>query len=149
MSVSLREHPFRPWQELADYEAAHAASLGSFGATAVFVGTMRDFNEDERVTRMHLEHYPGMTEKHLQAIHDEAMQNWPLQAALIVHRVGDVVPGEAIVLVAAWSAHRAAAFDATRFIMEDLKSRAPFWKKETLVDDATRWVEKNTPGYSN
>jgi molybdopterin synthase catalytic subunit len=89
-----------------------------------------------------------MTEKHLNAIRDSAMQRWPLQEALIIHRIGEVRPGDTIVLVAVWSAHRAAAFDACRFIMEDLKSKAPLWKKETLRN-GERWVDSNTPGFSN
>jgi molybdopterin synthase catalytic subunit len=106
---------------------------------------MRDLNEGDEVTAMTLEHYPGMTEKHLEKILQQAEQQWPLMDSLIIHRVGEVLPDDTIVLVAVWSAHRASAYDANRFIMEELKSSAPFWKKETLVD-GTRWVEKNTPG---
>ncbi|MGD8483625.1 MAG: molybdenum cofactor biosynthesis protein MoaE, partial [Thioalkalispiraceae bacterium] len=116
-----------------------------YGATAVFVGSMRDFNEGDDVQKMWLEHYPGMTEKHLEKIAHEAMQKWDLLDVLLVHRVGEIGPGEPIVLVAAWSAHRAAAFEASRYLMEELKSRAPFWKKEQL-DNSSRWVAKNTPG---
>ena len=115
-------------------------------ATAVFVGTMRDVNESARVERMVLEHYPGMTEKHLQAICGQAAEKWDVIDTLVLHRVGDVYPGDPIVLVVVWSAHRKDAYEANRVIMEDLKSRAPFWTKETL-DDGERWVEKNTPGY--
>ena len=136
-----------PWQLTQQFQQQLTA--GSFGATASFVGTMRDFNENDDVRGMRLEHYPGMTESQLQVIIDEAKQQWPLQEALIVHRVGDILPGEPIVLVVCWSAHRAAAFDACRFLMEALKSRAPFWKKETLADNSERWVEKNTDGYSS
>ena len=96
---------------------------------------------------MTLEHYPGMTEKHLAAILDEARGRYALIDALIVHRVGRILPTDPIVLTAAWSAHRKDAFEACRFLMEALKSRAPFWKKETLADGGERWVEKNTPGY--
>ncbi len=143
MSVALHPAPFDPWRTLGEFEAGGGAPPGKFGATAAFVGTMRDFNEGDDVRAMFLDHYPGMTEKHLEAIRAEAMERWPLDAALIHHRVGNVEPGDPIVLVAVWSAHRAAAFEACRFIMEDLKSRAPFWKKETLVE-GERWVEKNT-----
>jgi len=108
---------------------------------------MRDFNEGDDVTGMTLEHYPGMTEAQLQMIIDEACEQWILDDVLIVHRVGPLLPGDPIVLVACWSAHRAAAFDACRHLMEALKSRAPFWKKETLKDQSDRWVEKNTDGY--
>ena len=95
---------------------------------------------------MTLEHYPGMTEKELGRIVDEAQQQWALLDVLVIHRVGDLLPNDPIVLVAVWSAHRKDAFEACRHIMEALKSRAPFWKKEQL-DNAFRWVEKNTDGY--
>ena len=147
-SIRIVKDSFDPWQELTRYQAEKLVP-GQFGATATFVGTMRDFNEGDDVTGMTLEHYPGMTEAQLEQICDEALQQWPLEHALIVHRVGDILPGEPIVLVACWSAHRAAAFDACRHLMEALKSRAPFWKKETLVDQSHRWVEKNTDGYSS
>lgn len=146
--IEIRAQAFDPWQEIPAYQAAHPELKTKAGASAVFVGTMRDFNQDERVDTLFLEHYPGMTDKHLTAIRDEAMQRWPLLGAMIVHRIGEVHPGDPIVLVAVWSAHRAAAFEACRFIMEDLKSKAPFWKKETL-QQGERWVESNTPGYSN
>lgn len=147
MSVIIVDEPFDPWQVLQKHQQSHLV-CGEFGATATFVGTMRDFNEGDDVQAMTLEHYPGMTENQLQLIIDEAGSQWPLQESLIVHRVGDILPGQPIVLVACWSAHRAAAFDACRFLMEALKSRAPFWKKETLADQSHRWVEKNTDGYS-
>ena len=146
--IEVRHGELLPWRELASFEENNQQLLGKAGACATFVGTMRDFNEGDEVSGMFLEHYPGMTEKHLAAIREQAMNQWPLLEALIVHRIGTIAPGDAIVLVATWSAHRAAAFDASRFIMEDLKSRAPFWKKETLTD-GERWVERNTPGYSN
>lgn len=143
MRVDLRADSFEPYQALQDYQ--EQLTTGQYGATSVFVGSMRDFNEGDDVKKMWLEHYPGMTEKHLQAIADEALQQWDLQDILLVHRVGEINPGDPIVLVATWSAHRAAAFDATRYLMEELKSRAPFWKKEQL-DSSSRWVDKNTPG---
>jgi len=87
-----------------------------------------------------------MTEKQLGDIIDDARARWDIIDALIVHRVGDIFPGHPIVLTVVCSAHRAAAFDACRFLMEALKSRATFWKKETLADGQQRWVEKNTPG---
>ena len=144
MGIRLSQIPFEPALELAQFEATLPA--GSFGATASFVGTMRDHNEGDSVSAMTLEHYPGMTEKELAAVVDEARQKWPIIDALIVHRVGDILPGQPIVLTAVWSAHRGAAFDACRFLMEALKSRATFWKKETLANGTSRWVEKNTPG---
>lgn len=148
MAVEIIDSLFDPWRALHSHQQASLKS-GEYGATATFVGTMRDFNEGDDVQAMTLEHYPGMTENQLQLIIDDAEDQWPLQETLIIHRVGDIHPGEPIVLVACWSAHRAAAFDACRFLMEALKSRAPFWKKETLKDQSHRWVEKNTDGYSH
>jgi molybdopterin synthase catalytic subunit len=107
---------------------------------------MRHHNEGDEVTAMTLEHYPGMTEKQLEDVILEAHTQWDIIDALIAHRVGDIRPGNPIVLTAVCSAHRAAAFDACRFLMEALKSRATFWKKETLSNGESRWVEKNTPG---
>ncbi len=146
-SVRVIAGAFDPWCELSNYQNNHL-TVGQYGATATFVGTMRDFNDGDDVTAMTLEHYPGMTEAQLQRIIDEAKGQWALENALIVHRVGLINPGDPIVLVACWSAHRAAAFDACRHLMEALKSSAPFWKKETLQDQSHRWVEKNTDGYS-
>ena len=145
MGVLIKAAAFDPSAELIQYESS-TLSAGSFGATASFTGTMRDFNEGEPVSAMTLEHYPGMTEKQLEEIIAEAKSQWDIIDALIVHRIGDILPGQPIVLTAVWSAHRAAAFDACRFLMEALKSRATFWKKETLNDGNQRWVEKNTPG---
>ena len=147
MAIKIYSEPFDPWQEIKDYQAAHPEMAGNFGATNVFIGTMRDFNEGDEVLGMTLEHYPGMTEKHLQDIVDEAENKWPVINALVVHRVGDILPSDPIVLVAIWTSHRGDAFDASRYIMEALKSRAPFWKKERLQSDQHRWVEKNTDGY--
>ena len=145
MEVAILPEPFDPWAELVAYQARRTELAGQFGATAVFVGTMRDMNEGQGVETMTLEHYPGMTERQLHAILDEAAGQWPLLDALVMHRVGAMCPADPIVLVAVWSAHRGAAFDASRHIMEALKSRAPFWKKESGVA-GERWVEKNTPG---
>lgn len=146
-NVQIKPTAFDPWQLTQQFQESKLAT-GEFGATASFVGTMRDFNENDDVKAMTLEHYPGMTESQLQAIINDAQQQWPLLESLIVHRVGNIAPGDPIVLVVCWSAHRAAAFDACRFLMEALKSRAPFWKKETLADNSQRWVEKNTDGHS-
>lgn len=145
MRVEVRAKGFQPYQALQHYQEEELGAPGSFGATTVFVGTMRDFNEGEAVTAMRLEHYPGMTEQHLQAIAETALARWDILDVLLIHRVGEIRPGEPIVLVGVWSAHRAAAFEACRFIIEDLKARAPFWKKETL-ETRERWVETNTPG---
>jgi len=107
---------------------------------------MRDFNENETVRHMFLDHYPGMTERQLEKIVEEARTRWRFLDALVIHRVGEILPDQPIVLVAVWSSHRGAAFDACRYIMEELKSRVPFWKKETL-EEGERWVEKNSSGY--
>lgn len=144
MPVELRDAPFDPWQALVEYQAARLRP-GEFGATAAFVGTMRDFNEGEPVAGMFLEHYPGMTERQLESIVEECRARHALLDVLVLHRVGAITPGEPIVLVAAWSAHRAAAFAVCRALMEALKSRAPFWKREDTAAGG-RWVETNTPG---
>ncbi len=146
MSVLIVEGDFDPFKALQSHQ--QLLTSGQFGACASFVGTMRDFNEGDAVTGMTLEHYPGMTEKQLTAIADRAHTQWNLIDTLIVHRVGEIHPSDAIVLTAVWSAHRAAAFEACRYLMEALKSEAPFWKKETLADNSTRWVEHNTPGHT-
>lgn len=146
MTIAILTEPFSPWQMLADHESGTRA--GSVGACASFVGTMRDFNEGDDVIGMTLEHYEGMTEKQLHAIVERAGEKWSLLDTLIVHRVGEIRPGEPIVLTAVWSAHRADAFEACRYLMESLKSEATFWKKEHLKDDTERWVAGNTPGYT-
>jgi molybdopterin synthase catalytic subunit len=145
MAVEIRSQEFEPYQEVSAYQREVLRAAGKYGATAVFVGSMRDFNEGEEVRAMSLEHYPGMTEKYLEKISLEARQRWDLIDSLIIHRVGDLRPNDPIVLVAVWSAHRAAAFEASRYLMEELKSRAPFWKKE-IFTEGSRWVEKNTAG---
>jgi len=147
MKIQLHPDSFNPWQELQDYQQQRLSKQqGEFGATASFVGTMRDFNEGDQVSAMTLEYYPGMTEKQLGKIADDAQQRWELIDVLIEHRVGEIKPGQPIVLVAVWSIHRGNAFDACRFVMEELKHHAPFWKKEVL-EEQSRWVESNTDGY--
>ncbi len=146
MRIELREAPFEPYAELARFQAAHREQRGKLGATSIFIGAMRDFNEGETVRELWLEHYPGMTERELARILAEAGQRWPIVQALLLHRIGRIQPDETIVLVATWSAHRAAALEATRYLIEELKHRAPFWKKETLNPHTVRWVERNTPG---
>jgi molybdopterin synthase catalytic subunit len=110
------------------------------GAVVTFVGTVRDINDGDAVTTLELEHYPGMTEKALEAIEAEARERFDVRGIAIVHRVGPLAPGDPIVLVAVTSAHRGAAFDACRFVMDYLKTRAPFWKKER-TPQGERWVE--------
>jgi len=106
----------------------------------VFVGLVRDLNEGDNVSTMSLEHYPGMTEKSIQAIVDEAARRWNVIDATVVHRIGELKPADRIVLVAVASSHRGEAFAACEFIMDYLKTRAPFWKKEQTPQGA-RWVE--------
>ncbi|WP_428353413.1 molybdenum cofactor biosynthesis protein MoaE [Methyloprofundus sp.] len=137
---------FDPFTEVQCYQQQFLQA-GQFGATNLFIGTMRDFNAGDSVKGMNLEHYPGMTEKQLAKVVAEAGDRWSLLDALVIHRVGDVYPDDVLVLVAIWSVHRGDAFDASRFIMEQLKSSVPFWKKEILADDNSRWVAKNTDGY--
>ncbi|MEO4049080.1 molybdopterin synthase catalytic subunit MoaE [Pseudomonas sp. CAU 1711] len=136
MGVRVQAEAFSPGAEL---DALHAANLG-IGAVAGFVGYVRDFNDGQDVRGMFLEHYPGMTEKALEQIAAEAAERWPLLRVEILHRVGRLEPGEPIVFVGTASAHRQAAFDACNFVMDYLKTRAPFWKKEDTADGA-RWVE--------
>ncbi|GAB6039690.1 molybdenum cofactor biosynthesis protein MoaE [Endothiovibrio diazotrophicus] len=145
MTIEIRTTPFDPYAEASTYQASRPEIAGKHGATALFVGTMREFNEGSEVTGMTLEHYPGMTEKYLEKIATEATERWGVIESLILHRVGPLQPDEPIVLVAVWSAHRREAFEACRWLMEELKSKAPFWKKETL-EGGERWVEHNTPG---
>ena len=110
------------------------------GAVASFIGVVRDLNEGDHVAEMTLEHYPGMTEKALEKIVAEARSRWDFYDALVVHRVGILKPGDQIVLVVVTGAHRGEAFEACEFLMDYLKTRAPFWKKERTPDGA-RWVE--------
>jgi len=117
-----------------------SAQNKGIGAIASFVGLVRDLNEGDQVATMTLEHYPGMTERALQEIAHEAQMRWPLQGITIIHRVGLLQPADQIVLVLTASAHRHAAFESAEFIMDYLKSKAPFWKKEETPDGA-RWVD--------
>ena len=136
MGVRVQTQAFDPGAEL---NALHASNLG-IGAVVSFVGYVRDFNDGQPVAGMLLEHYPGMTEKALAGIEAEARVRWPLLTVEIIHRVGALEPGEPIVFVGTSSAHRQAAFDACAFIMDYLKTRAPFWKKER-TPEGERWVE--------
>ncbi len=111
------------------------------GAIVTFTGTVRREGKDKPIRSLTLEHYPGMTEKELARIEAEAAGRWPLQASLIVHRCGRLEPGDNIVLVVTASSHRQAAFEAAQFLMDYLKTSAPFWKKEEPAEGAERWVE--------
>lgn len=147
MTIQLSEQRLEPWRILQDHQSTQFSMTGKHGATSIFVGTMRDFNQGDGVTSMVLEHYPGMTEKILHDIVAQAELQWQVLDSLVVHRIGTVYPDEVLVVVAVWAAHRGDAFDASRYIMEQLKHRAPFWKKETLASGKQRWVEKNSAGY--
>lgn len=120
---------FEPFNTGAELDRL-TASRTDIGAVATFVGYVRDFNERPDVIALTLEHYPRMTEQQLMQITELAADRWPLLAGTIIHRVGRLEPGDPIVLVAVASAHRQAAFDACNFIMDYLKTKAPFWKKE-------------------
>lgn len=134
MSVRVQNEDFDVGAE------SRALQADNVGAIALFVGTVRGMSSDQGVTAMTLEHYPGMTEQELDRIEAEAISRWPLENVTIIHRVGRLVAGDQIVLVAAASAHRQAAFDAAQFIMDFLKTDAPFWKAEER-GDVTSWVD--------
>ena len=134
--IRVQEQPF----DLAEELGALRQGNHAIGGTAIFLGSVRDLNLGEQVSAMTLEHYPGMTEKELARIEEEARSRWPLQASLIVHRIGTLLPGDNIVLVITASAHREAAFEAARFLMDYLKTSAPFWKREK-GPDGEHWVE--------
>ena len=126
-----------------DFNAAdesRALSSHAVGAIAMFVGTVRSDGDDDPVTAMTLEHYPGMTEAEIARIQQQASDRWPLLGTTVIHRVGRLLPGDQIVLVAVASAHRQAAFDAANYIMDFLKTEAPFWKAEERGDIVT-WVD--------
>lgn len=143
MKIEVTPNKFNPWASLQAYEDTLKTNSGQWGALATFVGTMRDYNEGDTVQAMFLEHYPGMTEKYLLKISETALQRWELFDTLIIHRIGDMQPGDTIVLVAVWAGHRTPALSAVHFLIEELKLKAPFWKRETLNFGA-RWVTQNT-----
>jgi len=136
--VSIQTEDF----DLSAEVAALRAGDGGVGAVASFVGTVRDRHRGApgEVSAMALEHYPGMTEKAIEAMIDEAMRRFDIRGARVVHRVGPLAPGDQIVLVVVSSAHRGPAFQACEFLMDYLKTQAPFWKKETTPEGA-RWVD--------
>jgi molybdopterin synthase catalytic subunit len=136
MPVRVQTGDFDVARELATLRG-HDARVG---AVAAFIGTVRDVGEAARIEAMTLEHYPGMTEKALAGIVDEAKARWDIVDALVIHRVGELKPADQIVLVGVTSAHRGDAFAACEFIMDYLKTRAPFWKKEQTPEGA-RWVD--------
>ena len=135
VAIRVQREDFDIGAEVARLQAGRT----DIGAIVTFTGTVRGDNAG--VTAMTLEHYPGMTEVELARVEAEAAARWPLQASLVVHRVGTLRPGDNIVLVVTASAHRQAAFAAAEFLMDYLKTRAPFWKKELGADGRERWVE--------
>jgi molybdopterin synthase catalytic subunit len=136
VSVSVQEADFDVGAETAALTAGDARA----GAVASFVGLVRDVNDGAGVSEMTLEHYPGMTEKALEAIVAEAKARWDIYAVRVIHRVGRLLPCDRIVFVAVSSAHRGEAFAACEFIMDYLKTKAPFWKREVTPEGA-RWVD--------
>ena len=136
MPVRVQTHDFDLTTEIAQLRA----DTPKVGAVVTFVGTVRDLNEGEHVAEMELEHYPGMTEKALEDIVNQAKSRWDIFDALVIHRVGPLKPLEQIVLVAVTSAHRGEALLACEFIIDYLKTLAPFWKKEQTPTGA-RWVD--------
>ncbi len=126
--------------DLSTEVAALRAGDAGVGAVASFIGTVRDRSDGSGVSAMELEHYPGMTERSIEAMIDEAFRRFDIRGARVVHRVGPLLPLDQIVLVAVSSAHRGQAFQACEFLMDYLKTQAPFWKKETTPEGA-RWVD--------
>ena len=135
MPVRIQTEDF----DLSTEIAALRAGRAGVGAVVSFVGTVRDINQGTGVSSLTLEHYPGMTDKSLQEIVAQAKSRWQLDEVLVIHRVGPLLPLEQIVLVAVSSAHRGEAFEACEFVMDWLKTRAPFWKKEA-TPQGERWV---------
>jgi molybdopterin synthase catalytic subunit len=136
LSVSVQEADF-------DFKHEHVQLVSGdkgVGAVVAFIGMVRDLNLADDVVALELEHYPGMTEKSLMRIAEQAAQRWSLQAARIVHRVGKMYPGDQIVMVLTASAHRGDAYEANQFMMDYLKTEAPFWKKE-WTPEGPRWIE--------
>ena len=136
MTIRVQAEDFDVAREIAAMRAGDAR----VGAVASFIGTVRDVNDAATVSTLTLEHYPGMTEKALETIVGEARARFDIFDALVIHRVGELRPTDQIVLVVVTGAHREAAFDACRFLMDYLKTRAPFWKKEQTPTGA-RWVD--------
>jgi len=136
MTVRIQAEDFDINAEIAALRAGNAR----VGAVASFIGVVRDLNDGDSVSRMTLEHYPGMTEKSIEAIITQARGRWRVLDALVIHRVGELNPTDQIVLVVVTSEHRGDAFAACEFIMDYLKTQAPFWKKEQTAGGA-RWVD--------
>jgi molybdopterin synthase catalytic subunit len=137
MTVSIQPQPFDTSAEVRKLTAGRT----DIGAIVTFTGTVRGEAKGRAITQMELEHYPGMTERELERVEALARERWPLQGVRIVHRIGVLKPGDEIVLVVTASAHRQAAFAAAEFLMDYLKTSAPFWKKETGADGVGNWVD--------
>lgn len=137
MSVRIQHEDF----DIAAEIAALTRGRTDIGAIVSFAGLVRGTVAGRALVSLSLEHYPGMTETELERVEADAQSRWPLQASLIVHRIGELPPGANIVLVVTASAHRQAAFEAAEFLMDYLKTRAPFWKKEVFADGETHWVD--------
>lgn len=134
--IRVQAEPFDVGAEMAAFSGGRTDA----GAIASFTGLVRDHHKGRRIYAMTLEHYPGMTEQELARIDEEAQKRWPLSSSLIIHRYGRMLPGEPIVLVLTSSAHREAALEACAFLMDWLKTQAPFWKLEE-TDEGENWVE--------
>ena len=154
--IRVQREDFDPGRELE----ALTAGNHKVGGLAMFVGLVRDMAQGEAVGAMTLEHYPGMTEKMLAEVEQEARERWPLEASLVIHRYGRLEPGERIVMVACASAHREAALEACSFLIDWLKTKAPFWKleegqaganwveaRDSDEAAARRWSENDTKGH--
>ena len=137
VEIRIQETPLDALAEIAPVYAGRP----TVGGVVSFIGLMREMNQGDAVSGMTLEHYPGMTEKALVTIVGEAGERWSIDAVRVIHRVGSLEPQDPIVLVAVASAHRGEAFRACEFIIDYLKTRAPFWKREQTVDGKSRWVE--------
>ncbi len=137
MGVKVQSEDF----DVASEVDALTSGRTDIGAIVTFTGRVRDDDKGRPIKSMTLEHYPGMTEEELSRIEADANARWPLQASLIIHRTGELYPGDNIVLVVTASAHRQAALEAAGFLMDYLKTRAPFWKKETSPAGESSWVE--------
>lgn len=136
MTVKVQTQDFDAGLEISQLRNARKDT----GAVVSFIGQVRDVNDGDNVSQLTLEHYPGMTEKALEAILSQAKSRWDIFDAIVIHRVGTLQPTEQIVLVAVSSAHRGEAFKACEFIMDYLKTEAPFWKKE-VTQSGERWIE--------
>ena len=138
--IRVQTQDFDPGIEL---ESMRNNSKGQAGAMVSFTGLVRDLNEGKEVRQLTLEHYPGMTEKALAEIEQEARYRWDLIDSIIIHRIGPLLPNDRIVFVAAASAHRKDAFHACEYMIDTLKTNAPFWKKET-IPEGTHWLESDS-----